>query len=80
MNRNVVVLGVMVSAKEVGVDPDPRAGHGDAAALLNPVLAGRATGRWNPKKASWSDSFIEIVDDLPERGGAENIAKPSAPS
>jgi hypothetical protein len=27
-----------------------------------------------------SDSFIEIVDDLPERGGAENIAKPSAPS
>ena len=40
-------------AKEVGVDPDLRAGYTEAAALLDPALADRATGRWNPKKASW---------------------------
>jgi hypothetical protein len=40
-------------AKEVGVDPDLRAGYAEAAALLDPILADRATGRWNPKKASW---------------------------
>jgi len=39
--------------KEVGVDPDPRAGYAEAVALLDPALAGRATGRWNPKEASW---------------------------
>jgi hypothetical protein len=27
-----------------------------------------------------SDSFIEIVGDIPEHSGAENIATPSAPS
>lgn len=40
-------------AKEVGVDPDLRAGYAEAAALLDPILADRATGRWNPEKASW---------------------------
>jgi hypothetical protein len=37
-------------AKEVGVHPDLRAGYAEAAALLDPALADRATGRWNPKK------------------------------
>jgi predicted nucleotidyltransferase component of viral defense system len=40
-------------AKEVGVDPDLRAGYAEAAAMLDPALADRATGRWNPEKASW---------------------------
>jgi hypothetical protein len=40
-------------AKEVGVDPDLRAGYAEAAALLDPVLAERATGRWDPEKSSW---------------------------
>ena len=40
-------------AKEVGVDPDLRAGYAEAAALLDPVFADRATGRWDPEKAAW---------------------------
>jgi hypothetical protein len=40
-------------AKEVGIDPDLRAGYAEAAALLDPALADRATGRWNPEKAAW---------------------------
>ena len=41
-------------AKEVGVDPDLHAGYAEAAALLDPVLAGRAAGQWNPQRASWT--------------------------
>jgi hypothetical protein len=40
-------------AKEVGLDPDLRQGYAQAAAMLDPVLAGRATGHWDPQKASW---------------------------
>jgi predicted nucleotidyltransferase component of viral defense system len=40
-------------AKEVGVDPDLRAGYAEVATLIDPALADRATGRWNPEKASW---------------------------
>ena len=40
-------------AKEVGLDPDLRQGYAQAAALLDPVLAGRATGHWDPQQASW---------------------------
>lgn len=40
-------------AKEVGLDTDLRQGYAQAAALLDPVLAGRATGLWDPRKASW---------------------------
>jgi Nucleotidyl transferase AbiEii toxin, Type IV TA system len=41
-------------AKEVGVDPDLRAGYAEAAALLDPILAGRAAGQWDPQGASWT--------------------------
>ncbi|HEY6421050.1 MAG TPA: nucleotidyl transferase AbiEii/AbiGii toxin family protein, partial [Candidatus Binataceae bacterium] len=40
-------------AKEVGLDPDLRQGYAQAAALLDPVLAGRAIGHWDPQQASW---------------------------
>ena len=40
-------------ANEVGLDPDLRQGYAQAAALLDPVLAGRATGHWDPQQASW---------------------------
>lgn len=40
-------------AKEVGVESDLQAGYAQAAALLDPVLADRAVGRWNPQRASW---------------------------
>lgn len=41
-------------AKEVGLDPDLRAGYAQAAALLDPVLAGRAAGHWDPERGSWT--------------------------
>jgi hypothetical protein len=40
-------------AKEVGLDPDLRAGYAQAAELLDPVLAGRAAGHRDPQRASW---------------------------
>ncbi len=44
-------------AEEVGVPTDLRAGHRDAAALLNPILRGEvAAGRWNPTQRRWSRS------------------------
>ena len=33
--------------------PGPTRGLAEAVALLDPALADRATGRWNPKQASW---------------------------
>jgi len=41
-------------AKEVGVDPNLRGGYAEAAAFLDPVLAGRTAGQWNPQRASWA--------------------------
>jgi Nucleotidyl transferase AbiEii toxin, Type IV TA system len=41
-------------AKEVALDPDLRTGYLQAAALLDPVLAGRTAGRWDPQRASWT--------------------------
>ncbi len=38
---------------EVGVNSDLRTGYAEAAALLDPILGGRADGRWNPKDARW---------------------------
>ncbi len=40
-------------AREVDIDPDLRSGYMQAAELLDPVLAGRADGRWDPQGASW---------------------------
>ena len=42
------------AAGEVGIDGDVRAGHAEAAALLEPALAGHAEGRWDPRRARWS--------------------------
>lgn len=42
-------------AKEVGVPGELAEGHRDAAALLDPILAGEiAAGRWNPAKQRWT--------------------------
>jgi len=42
-------------ATEVGLDPDLRVGHAEAAVLIDPVLAGRTRGRWSPKRSTWID-------------------------
>jgi hypothetical protein len=47
--------------KEIGVDPDLRAGYAEAAALLDPVLAGRAVGRWICRELRERDSSLEII-------------------
>jgi hypothetical protein len=39
--------------RDIGLDPDLRAGHALAAALLDPVLGGRAEGAWDPRTRSW---------------------------
>jgi hypothetical protein len=41
-------------ATEVGINSDLGTGYAEAAALLDPVLAGRATGRWDPNGARWT--------------------------
>jgi hypothetical protein len=41
-------------ANEVGLDPNLRQGYAQAAALLDPVLAGRAAGHWYPERGSWT--------------------------
>jgi Nucleotidyl transferase AbiEii toxin, Type IV TA system len=41
-------------AEEVGISPELAVGHGDAAALLDPILVDETTaGRWNPVKQCW---------------------------
>jgi hypothetical protein len=40
-------------ATEVGVNSALRTGYAEAAALLDPILAGRADGLWDPKDARW---------------------------
>lgn len=41
-------------AEEVGIAADVRVGHAEAAALLDPVLSGLASGRWDPSHSRWS--------------------------
>jgi predicted nucleotidyltransferase component of viral defense system len=40
-------------AQDVGLVPELDAAHTQAAAFLDPVLAGEAKGRWNPERAQW---------------------------
>ena len=40
-------------AAHVPADDDVEAGHAVAAALLDPVLAGRSAGTWDPRKCAW---------------------------
>jgi hypothetical protein len=40
-------------ASEVGLSEDIAAGHDEASAFLNPVLANRARGRWDPERSAW---------------------------
>jgi predicted nucleotidyltransferase component of viral defense system len=44
------------AAKEVGLPTGLDTAHIDAATFLDPVLAGSATGRWNPTKRRWTAS------------------------
>ncbi|MCI0589342.1 MAG: nucleotidyl transferase AbiEii/AbiGii toxin family protein [Planctomycetes bacterium] len=41
-------------AAEVGVPGDPGSGHAVVSALLDPILAGRERGRWDPGVAAWA--------------------------
>ncbi|MGO9452204.1 MAG: nucleotidyl transferase AbiEii/AbiGii toxin family protein [Candidatus Binataceae bacterium] len=40
-------------ASQVSISPELGTGHGEAAALLDPILAGSAEGRWDPKRGRW---------------------------
>jgi hypothetical protein len=41
-------------ASEVGVEPALDRAYAEAAAFLDPVLAGRANGTWDPRRRTWS--------------------------
>jgi hypothetical protein len=41
-------------AAEVGVEPDLTAAFVQAAAFLDPILASRAQGTWDPTQRSWT--------------------------
>lgn len=41
-------------AEEVGIEPDLGAASASAAAFLDPVLAGRIDGHWDPKAWAWT--------------------------
>lgn len=41
-------------AGEVGIEPDLDTGHVEAAALVDPVLAGESSGRWDPERGAWA--------------------------
>jgi hypothetical protein len=43
-------------ASEVGIEPDVTAAHAEAAALIDPVLAGRNHGHWSPDRGEWIDT------------------------
>jgi predicted nucleotidyltransferase component of viral defense system len=43
------------AANEVGLPTDLSTAHTDAAAFLNPILAGIATGQWTPKHRRWTN-------------------------
>lgn len=40
-------------ASELELDPNLGTGHAEAGALIDPVLAGRAAGRWSPDRSAW---------------------------
>ena len=40
-------------ASQVSISPELRTGHREAATLLDPILAGSAEGRWDPKRGRW---------------------------
>lgn len=42
-------------ATEVGLSEDLAAAHAEAAAFLNPILANRVSGRWDPERSAWVD-------------------------
>jgi predicted nucleotidyltransferase component of viral defense system len=44
------------AAEETGLPADLNTAHAAAAAFLDPILAGTATGRWNPTKQRWAAS------------------------
>lgn len=46
-------------AEELGLNPDIRLGHREAAELLDPILAGGETGHWDPDRSRWSDPLPE---------------------
>lgn len=40
-------------ADEVGIDSDIKVAYAEAAVLLDPVMGGKVTGRWDPVNGSW---------------------------
>jgi len=42
-------------ATEVGLTEDLAAGHAEASAFLNPILANSARGTWDPERSGWID-------------------------
>jgi hypothetical protein len=40
-------------AADVPADDDVEGGHAVAAALLDPILAGKETGKWDPGEGAW---------------------------
>ncbi len=43
-------------AGDVGIDTRLASGHVEAAAMLDPVLAGLSAGRWDPEQGTWLES------------------------
>lgn len=41
-------------ATDLGLDPNLGTGHSEAAALIDPVLAGNARGHWSPDRSAWT--------------------------
>lgn len=44
-------------ASELGLDPNLAAGHSEACALIDPVLAGHARGKWSPDRSTWIEEI-----------------------
>lgn len=74
-------------AETVGLSPDLVAGHAKAASLLNPVLAGHARGRWDPRVGTWdagsappaAPALIPPGDDQIVVGELQNVASEIQP-
>jgi len=45
------------------VNSDLRKGYAEAAALLDPILAGRVDGLWNPREARWRLFHFSTIDE-----------------
>lgn len=41
-------------ARDVGLSPNLKASFIEAATMLDPILADRAKGRWDPKRKQWN--------------------------